>query len=925
MTKITIDVADFGGVTHRGDHVIFNSPQFRSRAGSTTQIVSPAPRRIPLKDGKAVVADVAPGVLEVRFRVKNLVDTAPFKVMVPDVDEISLRTLLVDEFENTPVVVSTLQALITSFNKNMDKREQGLQITLTQAKQAEQGAQAQAREAERQARGATQSATRAGEFKTQAQQAANRAESAEKRAVSSEQGANSAAQEAKRSVSDTQADRAVIAGYHTAVSSMVAEVEKDRVEVAGNTETVKTKAGEAENSATRAEASRKAAEQAAVSAGGSERSASTSAQNAGASAASAEGFKNSAEQAATTAGAHAQAAETAEASAGGHAQEASQAATTAGKHAVKAQTERELTESVTSNFAPTVTKVENLTAETKGYRDQAETYAKQAIIGVKPDSVTEGMLTPELRKKLDGKVAETTVSDSSTAPQGTIVQRGKDGRVPTRITPTFNDEATSKQYVDQRVNTKANSSHKHVSTDITDAVQATAGNTGGNKIVKTYNDGHVHAVSDPTLPNHVTRKAWVDKQINSVTANAEVDGRNKAVGKLVKWDDGGRIQCPNPKGDANPVTLGYLNDKLNKKVDTSQVAQAVTKQGDIVARSAGGNISVPLLPDNDNAAASRYYVRAMSDNLFTDPKFRDPCWGGFANNAYGGNITITANGSQTGVYYQPYGLGNKSLVLEPGKKYSVRVKLLFSGNANINAVSLHLAGAKGYIDLVCDIKRTAETSYKIGWLTYTFVAPDKLKKTNGECSPGFFVERNYTAGSVTIIECHINRYITAEELGETTNEIGHDSDEESGNNANKILKTNNKGKIIVNSSSITSYTDVANVAFVEARIRQELEIFQGQTGVAAYLVKNGMYFTIYPGWAGRFLHTRSKGADIVEAYSRGDDDGPEFYFINEQNNPSFVDKKRNDPFVTKVNVSSGKQVYFIGHFYLKGKYNDPLY
>lgn len=813
MTKITIDVADFGGVTHRGDHVIFNSPQFRSRAGSTTQIVSPAPRRIPLKDGKAVVADVAPGVLEVRFRVKNLVDTAPFKVMVPDVDEISLRTLLVDEFENTPVVVSTLQALITGFNKNMDKREQGLQITLTQAKQAEQGAQAQAREAERQARGATQSATRAGEFKTQAQQAANRAETSEEHTRSLEMSAGKSAQTAKQSAADTQADRAVIAGYHTAVSGMVADVEKDRAEVATNTGTVAEDTKQAGEYAKQAETSKVAAEKAAVSAEGSERAAKTAEDNAAGSATKAEGFKNSAENAATKAGEHETGAGKHEANAGKLAQAAKQSEVNAGKHAKTAQTQRELTENVATNFAPTVTKVENLTAETKGYRDQAETYAKQAIIGVKPDSVTEGMLTPELRKKLDGKVAETTVSDSPTAPQGTIVQRGKDGRVPTRITPTFNDEATSKQYVDQRVNTKANTSHKHVSTDITDAVQATAGNTGGNKIVKTYNDGHVHAISDPTLPNHLTRKSWVDTQLNRVKQDAEVDGRNKAGGKLVKWDDGGRIQLPNPVGDANPVTLGYLNDKLNKKVDTSQVAQAVTKQGDIVARSANGNISVPLLPDNDNAATSLYYVTAMSDNLFTDPKFRDPCWGPWASDNYGGSITITANGTQTGEYYQPYGRREKSLVLEPGKKYSVRVKLRFGGSANINAVSLHLTGAKGYIALVCDMKRTAETSNNVGWLTYTFVAPDKLKETNGECSPGFFVERNYTSGQVDIIECHINRYITAEELGETTVAIGRGSD-----SANKVVKTNGSGQAFVYTNSIKNAGDVVNKEYVDSNL-----------------------------------------------------------------------------------------------------------
>lgn len=770
MTRITVDVADFGGVTHPGDHVIFNSPQFRARAGSATGIVSAAPRRIPLAGGKATVADVAPGPLEVRFRVKNLVETAPFTVMVPDVEEISLRTLLTDEFENTPVVVSTLQALIMGFNKDMDKREHSFQVTLSEMKQAEASTRVNADQAGRKAKEATEQADRAGQFKAQAQQAANSSETSAMGAKQSETNAGGFATQAKQSAVDTQADRAVIQGFHTAVSAMVAEVEHDRAEVEENRIKASTSASEAQKNLDATNTARAVAEGAAGRASQSEINAKQAETNAGKHEAGAVAAETGAKTAETNAGKHEASAKQAEAGAVAAETGAKQAEAGAGKHAQKAATERELTENVAANFNPTVTKVENLASQAKTFRDQAETYAKKAVIGVQPDSVTEGMLTPEVRNKLDGKLDETLVSDVSTAPQGTVVARGADGRVPTRLTPTYNDEAASKQYVDKQVSTRAVNGHKHVSADITDRVSAGVANTAqGYKVVTTYTDGMIHQASDPWTANHVTRKSWVDAQINSVTANAKVDGRNSAAGKLVKWDDGGRIQLPNPKGDANPVTLGYLNNQLGGKVDKSQVSQTNTApQGSLVARSHGGNISVPLLPDNDNAAASRHYVRAMSDNLFTDPKFRDPCWGLWASDNYGGSITIAANGSQTGVYYQPYGLGNKSLVLEPGKKYSVRVKLRFGGNSNINAVSLHLTGAKGYIDLVCDIKRTAETSYKIGWLTYTFVAPDKLKETNGECSPGFFVERNYTAGSVTIIECHINRYITAEELGETS-------------------------------------------------------------------------------------------------------------------------------------------------------------
>lgn len=60
---------------------------------------------------------------------------------------------------------------------------------------------------------------------------------------------------------------------------------------------------------------------------------------------------------------------------------------------------------------------------------------------------------------------------------------------------------------------KADKGHKHTSADITDAT--TFLDSGDNtKVVKTGSDGHIHSGQSPTGYNHLTRRGWVDGQLD---------------------------------------------------------------------------------------------------------------------------------------------------------------------------------------------------------------------------------------------------------------------------------------------------------------------------------------------------------------------------------------------------------------------------
>ena len=376
--------------------------------------------------------------------------------------------------------------------------------------------------------------------------------------------------------------------------------------------------------------------------------------------------------------------------------------------------------------------------------------------------------------------------------------------------------------LDEKLNTKADKSHTHTSNDITDA-QADGRNAASGKLVKWDSSGRIKTPGPIENENPVTLWYLNDKLATKADTSHTHDGADitNTTGYMGRVDRAGRVVAiandgfvhsdEDPTDDTHLVRKSYVDDNLATKVDKSQVAEAVTKQGDIVARSAGGNISVPLRPDNDNAAASRRYVTEMSDNLFTDPKFRDDCWGGWTNNNYGGCLTILANGTQTGLYYEPIGYRDRSLVLEPGEKYVVRAKVLFGGDENIGAFSLHLSGTKGYISLPCEFKRNKDTSNRVGWLTETFIAPEKLKETNGECAPGFYVESKYKRGFVSIIEVHITKCVEEHELGiDTTRLIGAPKF------ANMLVKTDAIGKVFVDTTTIENWCDVVNKEYADS-------------------------------------------------------------------------------------------------------------
>lgn len=107
MTTININVGDFGAQSQPGDAVILSAPAFRE-AHSGTTLVSTAPRRVELVDGSAIVESVEPGPLLVAFHCRNIRDSNPKQIIVPDSGTVTLSELMRSTFNYTPPIVGNV-------------------------------------------------------------------------------------------------------------------------------------------------------------------------------------------------------------------------------------------------------------------------------------------------------------------------------------------------------------------------------------------------------------------------------------------------------------------------------------------------------------------------------------------------------------------------------------------------------------------------------------------------------------------------------------------------------------------------------------------------------------------------------------------------------------------------------------------------
>ena len=201
------------------------------------------------------------------------------------------------------------------------------------------------------------------------------------------------------------------------------------------------------------------------------------------------------------------------------------------------------------------------------------------------------------------------------------------------------------------------------------------------------------------------------------------------------------------------TNLDAAEKKLQKSIDT-KATQATL---DSVKKSLEKSLS-----DNEQALTTARgeldrLGTARPGNIWPDPHFKDPCWnrssslGSNPNN--GGELRITATGSQTGMYYQPEGLRDKALMLERGGKYLLTATVYRNSTfPSGGTISVHMRQPGKYVSKVATLPTGGSgTSVESAILDI----PDSID--GGGSTLGFFLESNIPGGVVTLWDVQIVR------------------------------------------------------------------------------------------------------------------------------------------------------------------------
>ncbi|MEJ4100934.1 hypothetical protein V5S96_11300 [Corynebacterium mastitidis] len=191
-TTVTINARDvFQRAPKTGDAVIFRAP--RLRPGTADHIITPKPVTVNLAEGRASVS-LEPGPCQVIFRVGTSVDSRPFDVLIPASGSVTLRDLIERNYRWEPEIVSevrTIQSKAEAAARKAESFRDEARTAATQAKEASDGI-ATLRDQ------AAVSAAQAGQSATNADAAAQRAQESVTTATASAtrvgQSANLAAQ-----------------------------------------------------------------------------------------------------------------------------------------------------------------------------------------------------------------------------------------------------------------------------------------------------------------------------------------------------------------------------------------------------------------------------------------------------------------------------------------------------------------------------------------------------------------------------------------------------------------------------------------------------------------------------------------------------------------------------------------------------------
>lgn len=256
-------------------------------------------------------------------------------------------------------------------------------------------------------------------------------------------------------------------------------------------------------------------------------------------------------------------------------------------------------------------------------------------------------------------------------------------------------------------------------------------------------------------------KDLVDRQLPAIRKTtsglssklaSEKTAREKAINNL-------NSSLTKAKGDLNGSlsTLQTNLDAAEKKLQNSIDTKATQATLNSVKKSLEKSLS-----DNKKAlTTARDELDTLNvarpGNIWPDPHFQNPCWSGDKNRRSkpnnGGELQINAIGKQVGLYYQPKGRKDKSIMLERGGKYLLTATVYRSSKTPAGTtVSVHMRQPGKYVGRVAKLP-----TGPVGTSVESVILRIPGSIAGGGSTLGFFLESSVPEGRVTIWDVQIVR------------------------------------------------------------------------------------------------------------------------------------------------------------------------
>ena len=307
--------------------------------------------------------------------------------------------------------------------------------------------------------------------------------------------------------------------------------------------------------------------------------------------------------------------------------------TATANHIVKRITGGNITVPTTPNASGSATSKSYVDTEVAKKANTSHTHGISDVSGLQEALNSAGS---SVHTHVSSDVTDAVYGDVTTSPER-LVKTDVNGYLRAPAVPTAATHAVSKHYVDTEVGKKANTSHTHTKSQITD-LETISTTATADHVVKRITSGNITVPTTPNASTSAASKSYVDTEVGKKANTSHTHTKSNitdletistaATGNhIVKRNTDGNITVPaTPAATTSATSKSYVDTEVGKKANTSHThtksqitdLETISTQATVnhlVKRVTSGEILVPHTPTFVNSAASKYYVETWTPKI----------------------------------------------------------------------------------------------------------------------------------------------------------------------------------------------------------------------------------------------------------------------------------------------------------------------